>query len=62
MRMLGRVEQYLLDKIKAEGSIHMTLIDPEKVTTTQAIQIAEHSQASGSHYDWRFNLCFSRPP
>jgi phosphoglycerol geranylgeranyltransferase len=48
MRMLGRVEQYLLDKIKAEGSIHMTLIDPEKVTTVQAVQIAEQSQYSGT--------------
>ena len=29
--MLGRIEKYLLEKIKADGSIHITLIDPEKV-------------------------------
>src|SRR5690554_1454943 len=46
--MRGRVEQYLLDKIKADGSIHMTLIDPEKVTTDQAIQIAKQSEISGT--------------
>jgi phosphoglycerol geranylgeranyltransferase len=46
--MLGRVEQYLLDKIAAEGSIHMTLIDPEKVTSAQASKIAEYSQANGT--------------
>ncbi len=46
--MLGRVEQYLLDKIAAEGSIHMTLIDPEKVTAVQASKIAEYSQSNGT--------------
>lgn len=46
--MPGRVEQYLLEKIAVEGSIHMTLIDPEKVTVTQASRIAEKSQASGT--------------
>ncbi len=46
--MPGYVEQYLLDKIKADGTIHMTLIDPEKVTVDQAVQIAKHSEASGT--------------
>ena len=45
--MLGRVEEYLLERIKAEGSIHITLIDPEKVTPTQASRIVEISKASG---------------
>lgn len=48
MRMVGHVEKYLLDKVKAEGSIHMTLVDPEKVTPPQASRIAENSQASGT--------------
>ncbi len=48
MRMVGHVEKYLLDKIKAEGSIHMTLVDPEKVTPPQASRIAENSKASGT--------------
>jgi phosphoglycerol geranylgeranyltransferase len=46
--MLGRVEEYLLERIKAEGSIHITLIDPEKVTPTQASRIVEISKASGT--------------
>jgi phosphoglycerol geranylgeranyltransferase len=46
--MVGRVEKYLLEKIKAEGSIHITLIDPEKITPPQAAQVAENSKASGT--------------
>ena len=39
--MVGKVEKYLLDKISKEGSIHMTLIDPEKVTPSSAIKTAQ---------------------
>jgi phosphoglycerol geranylgeranyltransferase len=46
--MLGQVEKYLLDKIKAEGSIHITLIDPEKITSQQAAHVAENSKNSGT--------------
>jgi phosphoglycerol geranylgeranyltransferase len=46
--MFGRVEKYLLDKIKAEGSIHMTLVDPEKTSPSQAAQVAENSKANGT--------------
>jgi len=46
--MLGRVESYLLERIKAEGAIHLTLIDPEKVTPLQAAKIVENSKASGT--------------
>jgi phosphoglycerol geranylgeranyltransferase len=46
--MPGRVEKYLLEKIKAEGSIHMTLVDPEKMTPSQAAQVAENSKANGT--------------
>jgi phosphoglycerol geranylgeranyltransferase len=46
--MMGRVEKYLLQRINAEGSIHITLIDPEKVTSFQASRIAENSKASGT--------------
>jgi phosphoglycerol geranylgeranyltransferase len=45
---LGQVEKYLLDKIKAEGSIHITLIDPEKITPQQASLVAENSKNSGT--------------
>jgi phosphoglycerol geranylgeranyltransferase len=46
--MPGPIERYLLDKIKADGSIHMTLIDPEKVTTEAAAKVAENSRNSGT--------------
>ncbi len=44
--MIGTVEKYLLEKIKSEGSIHMTLIDPEKTTPPQASRIAAKAGAS----------------
>ena len=46
--MVGRVEKYLLEKIKVEDAIHMTLIDPEKVTTPQASRIASKAKLSGT--------------
>jgi phosphoglycerol geranylgeranyltransferase len=46
--MVGRVEKYLLEKIKAEGSIHITLVDPEKMTPPQASQVAENSKINGT--------------
>jgi phosphoglycerol geranylgeranyltransferase len=46
--MLGPIETYLLEKIKAEGSIHITLIDPEEVTVQQAARISENSKNSGT--------------
>ncbi len=46
--MLRRVEKYLLEKIKAEGSIHITLVDPEKTTLSQASQVAENSKINGT--------------
>jgi len=38
--MVGTVEKYLKDKIKDEGAIHITLIDPEKVDAKSASQVA----------------------
>jgi len=46
--MLGRVEKYILEKIVAEKTIHMTLIDPEKITPAQAAIVAESSKSSGT--------------
>jgi phosphoglycerol geranylgeranyltransferase len=46
--MLGPIEKYLIERIKAEGSIHLTLIDPEKVTAQDASRIAENSKNSGT--------------
>jgi phosphoglycerol geranylgeranyltransferase len=44
--MVGHVEKYLLEKIKAEKTIHITLIDPEEVTPPQASRIASKAKAS----------------
>lgn len=46
--MVGRVEKYLLEKIEAEGAIHLTLVDPEKVTASQATKIANRAELSGT--------------
>jgi phosphoglycerol geranylgeranyltransferase len=46
--MVGPVERYLLEKIKADGSIHLTLIDPEKVAALDAAKIAQSCQNSGT--------------
>jgi phosphoglycerol geranylgeranyltransferase len=46
--MVGSVEKYLLEKIESEGTIHLTLIDPEKVTSPQASRIASKAKLSGT--------------
>jgi len=44
--MIGRVEKYLLDRIKEDGAIHLTLIDPEKATPQSAPKIAREAESS----------------
>jgi len=44
--LIGRVESYLLDKIKREGAIHITLIDPERVSSQYASDIAKEAEVS----------------
>ena len=46
--MLGRVEKYLIEKIRVEGSIHITLLDPEKTTPSEASKVAENSKINGT--------------
>ena len=46
--MIGHVEKYLLEKIESEGTIHLTLIDPEKVTSPQASRITSKAKLSGT--------------
>ncbi|MDH7477272.1 MAG: geranylgeranylglyceryl/heptaprenylglyceryl phosphate synthase [Candidatus Bathyarchaeota archaeon] len=48
MFMVGRVEKYLLEKIESEGAVHITLIDPEKVTPPQASRIVTKATLSGT--------------
>lgn len=44
--MVGRVEKYLLKKVRRDGAIHITLIDPEKLSLESASRIAREA-ASG---------------
>ncbi|MDW8048466.1 MAG: geranylgeranylglyceryl/heptaprenylglyceryl phosphate synthase [Nitrososphaerota archaeon] len=46
--MPGKVEEYLLNKIREEGAILITLIDPENVNPKQANYVAQQSQIFGS--------------
>ncbi len=46
--MVGPIEKYLIEKIEAEGAIHITLVDPEKVTPPQASGIARKAKSSGT--------------
>jgi phosphoglycerol geranylgeranyltransferase len=46
--MFGKVEEYLLEKIESERTIHITLIDPEKVTPPQASKIVTQAKMSGT--------------
>ncbi len=46
--MVGHVEKYLLEKIECEGAIHITLLDPEKVTSSQASRVASKARSSGT--------------
>ncbi len=46
--MPGTVEEYLLKRIKEEGAIHITLIDPEDVVPKSAAFLARQSEACGS--------------
>ncbi len=43
--MVGLVEKYILEKIEKERTIHMTLVDPEKVTPSSASHIAKEAEA-----------------
>lgn len=46
--MVGKVEGYLLKKILNERAIHITLIDPEKVSDEFAAFISSESESVGS--------------
>jgi phosphoglycerol geranylgeranyltransferase len=42
--MVDKVEKYLLNRIKQDGAAHLTLIDPEKVTTASAASTASGAE------------------
>ena len=43
-----KVESYLHRKLRAEGSLHFTLIDPEKLPPSQAAETAVRAEKAGS--------------
>ena len=45
---MGPVESYILQKIASKGSLHFTLMDPDKVPPPQASQIATKLEALGT--------------
>ncbi len=42
--MIGRVEKYLLNKIRHDGAIHVTLLDPEKAPPKKAAKTAMEAE------------------
>jgi phosphoglycerol geranylgeranyltransferase len=46
--MMGLVEKHLLDKIEADGIIHITLLDPDKCSPETASDIAHDAEESGT--------------
>lgn len=43
--MVGKVEEYLLEKIEKEGTIHMTLVDPEMTRPQSAARIVQEAES-----------------
>ena len=43
--MVGKVEEYLLEKIEKEGTIHLTLVDPEKTHPQSAAHIVQEAES-----------------
>ena len=46
--MPRQVEQYLLDKIKRDGAIHLTLLDPDKTSGYDCAEIAREAALGGT--------------
>lgn len=46
--LYGPVEKYLHEKMDKEKALHMTLIDPEKITSEQASIVAKNATNSGT--------------
>ena len=46
--MIGKIEQYLLDQIKEKGTIHFTLVDPDKSSGYDCAKIAAEAEKGGT--------------
>lgn len=42
--MVGHVEDYLIKNIRDKGAIHLTLLDPEKITASSASRLAKKAE------------------
>ena len=45
---MGKVEEYIKSRIKKDGAIHFTLIDPDKVELKAASKIVAEAERGGS--------------
>lgn len=45
---MRQVEKYILQRIKSEGAIHMTLLDPEKTGPEEALELAYAAETAGT--------------
>jgi len=45
---MAKIYDYLIDKIKTDGAVHMTLIDPDEQTPERAGEIAKSAERAGS--------------
>jgi phosphoglycerol geranylgeranyltransferase len=46
--MIGKVEQYLKDRISEQGCIHLTLLDPDKSSGYDCAEIAKEAEKGGT--------------
>ena len=46
--MIGKVEQYLKDKVSEQGCIHFTLLDPDKSSGYDCAEIAKEAEKGGT--------------
>jgi phosphoglycerol geranylgeranyltransferase len=46
--MIGKTEKYILDQIKQKGTVHFTLVDPDKSTGYDCASIAVEAEKGGS--------------
>jgi Predicted phosphate-binding enzymes, TIM-barrel fold len=42
------VYEYLLEEIRRHGSIHLTLLDPDKIDIEKFIELSRNAERSGS--------------
>lgn len=50
MSRIGRVEEYILERIEEEHTIHSTLVDPDKTTPEEGLKIAKIAEEAGSSF------------